>query len=94
MPFAFKEKRSTIKLYGAMFTCLGARGVHLETGNSLTKSSFINALSRFLNRRGPVRNSCSDQGTNFVGANNELQNALKEMDEKKIQDIQDIHHRS
>ena len=83
-PFAIKEKRSIVKRYGVIFTCLGSRGVHLETANSLTTSSFINALSRFLNRRGPVRNIRSDQGTNFVGASNELKNALKEMDEEKI----------
>ena len=83
-PFAIKERRSIVKRYGVIFTCLGSRGVHLETANSLTTSSFINALSRFLNRRGPVRNIRSDQGTNFVGASNELKNALKEMDEERI----------
>lgn len=83
-PFTIKEKRSAVKRYGVIFTCLGSRGVHLETANSLTTSSFINALSRFLNRRGPVRNIRSDQGTNFVGASNELKNALNEMDEKRI----------
>eukprot|EP00112_Aurelia_sp_Birch-Aquarium-sp1_P007310 Seg1796.7 transcript_id=Seg1796.7/GoldUCD/mRNA.D3Y31 product="hypothetical protein" protein_id=Seg1796.7/GoldUCD/D3Y31 len=59
--FTIKEKSSTVKRYGVIFTCLGSRGVHLETANSLTTSSFINALSRFLNRRGPVRNIRSDQ---------------------------------
>ena len=83
-PFAIKERRSIVKRYGVIFACLGSRGVHLETANSLTTSSFINALSRFLNRRGPVRNIRSDQGTNFVGASNELKNALKGMDEEKI----------
>ena len=83
-PFAIKEKRSIVKRYGVIFTCLGSRGVHLETANTLSTSSFINSLSRFLNRRGPVRNIRSDQGTNFVGASNELKNALKEMDEEKI----------
>ena len=82
--FAIKEKRSTVKRYGIIFTCLGSRGVHVETASSLTTSSFINALSRFLNRRGPVRSIRSDQGTNFVGASNELKNALNEMDKERI----------
>ena len=42
------------------------------------------ALRRFLARRGSVRSIWSDNGTNFVGANNELKKALKEMDHLKI----------
>ncbi|KAK9736322.1 hypothetical protein QE152_g12585 [Popillia japonica] len=37
-------------------------------------SSFINALRRFIARRGMVANIYSDNGTNFVGANRELRN--------------------
>ena len=44
---------------------------------ALSTSSFINALSRFLNRRGPVRQLRCGQGTNFVGAKNELKAALE-----------------
>ena len=83
-PFTIKEKRSQVKRYGVLFTCLASRSVHLETANSLNTSSFINALSRFLNRRGPVRQLRCDQGTNFVGARNELKDALKEMDQCRI----------
>ena len=83
-PFTIKEKRSRVKRYGVLFTCQASRSVHLETANSLTTSSFINALSRFLNRRGPVRQLRCDQGTNFVGARNELQESLKEMDQGRI----------
>jgi hypothetical protein len=83
-PFTIKEKRSLVKRYGVLFTCLASRSVHLETANSLNTSSFINALSRFLSRRGPVRQLRCDQGTNFVGARNELREALKEMDQCRI----------
>ena len=37
------------------------------------------ALHRFLARRGSVQLIWSDNGTFFVGANNELHKALKEM---------------
>ena len=77
-PFTIKEKRSTVKRYGVIFTCLRSRSVHLETANSLTTSSFINALSRFLVAQ--YEKLRSDQGTNLIGSNNEL----KEMDERKI----------
>ena len=81
-PFIVRERRSNIKRYGVLCTCMGSRSVHLETANSLDSSSFINALSRFMNRRGALRQLRCDQGTNFIGAPNELKTALSE----KIQD--------
>ena len=85
-PFLIKEKRSQVKRYGVIFTCMASRGVHLETANSLNTSSFMNALSRFLNRRGPVRQLRCDQGTNFMGARNELKSALEELDQDRLQE--------
>ena len=52
----------------ALFTCMKTRAIHLELSYDLTSSAFINALKRFLARRGPVKCICSDNGTNFVGA--------------------------
>ena len=71
-PFIIKERKSEVKRSGVLFTCMASRSVHLETANSQDTSSFINALSRFLNRRGPVRQLRPDMGMNFVGAQNEL----------------------
>ena len=48
--------------------------------------SFIQALRRFVARRGKVRSIRSDYGTNFVGTNNELRKALKEMSQKQIRE--------
>ncbi|KAK7930586.1 hypothetical protein WMY93_006981 [Mugilogobius chulae] len=50
---------------------LGA--VHIEVVESMSTSSFINALRRFLSVRGPIKHLRSDQGTNFIGACKELQ---------------------
>lgn len=61
------------KRWAVMFTCLCTRAVHIEVVESMSTSSFINALRRFLSIRGPVKNLRSDEGTNFVGACNELQ---------------------
>ena len=85
-PFLIKERRSEVKRYGVIFTCMASRSVHLETANSLNTSSFMNALSRFLSRRGPVRQLRCDQGTNFVGARNELKAALEELDQVQLQE--------
>ena len=83
-PFIVKDGRKELKCYGVLFTCLASRAVHLEIANSLETDSFINALRRFISRRGPIRQLRSDQGTNFVGARKELTQALAEMDQEKI----------
>ena len=86
-PWYIKEGRKPMKRYGLIFTCLASRAVHLETLNSMEADSFINALRRFVNRRGKVRKLRSDQGTNFVGARNELSAALKELNKDRVKDF-------
>ena len=83
-PWYVKEGRRQLKRYGVLFTCMASRAVHLEVANSLTANSFINAYRCFVGRRGPVRQLRSDQGTNFVGAKNDLQQALTEVDQNKL----------
>ena len=79
-----KEGRKELERYGCLFTCLPSRAVHIETANSLETDSFIQALRRFIARRGPVREIRSDNGSNFVGATNELRQAIDEMDNDLI----------
>ena len=45
--------------------------------------SFLHALRRFIARRGQVRETRSDNGTNFVGARRELREAINEVDQKQ-----------
>ena len=84
-PFYVKERRSVLKRWGVMFTCLASRSVHIETVNSLSTDSFLNAYRRFVGRRGPIRTLRCDRGTNFVGGKAAMEAALKEMDADKIQ---------
>ncbi|XP_067048714.1 uncharacterized protein [Acropora muricata] len=84
-PWYIKEGRKEMKRYGVLFTCMYSRAVHLETAASLSTDSFLNAYRRFVGRRGPVRQLRSDQGTNFVGAKNELEATLLEMNHTTIQ---------
>ncbi len=83
-PWYIKEGRKELKRYGVLFTCLACRAVHVETSNTLSTDSFINCLRRFLAIRGPIRQMRSDRGTNFVGAERELKEALMELDEDGI----------
>ncbi|XP_068676501.1 uncharacterized protein [Montipora foliosa] len=85
-PFRMKEGRKELKRYGVLFTCLSSRAVHIETANSLETNSFLNALRRFIARRGPVREIRSDRGTNIVGAEKELKKALDGIDHSIIQE--------
>ncbi|CAH2218177.1 jg24405 [Pararge aegeria aegeria] len=72
------------KRWGALFTCLTTRAVHIELVTSLTTSSMIMALRRFAARRGMPKILYSDNGTNFVGANKELKEAIEEMKKGKL----------
>ena len=71
-PFLVKQRRTEIKRYGVIFTCLTTRSVHLEMAYSLTTDSFIQTLRKLIAIRGPIRHLRCDNGTNFVGANAEL----------------------
>ena len=83
-PWLVKEGRREIKGWGVLYTCMVSRAIHLETACSMDTSSFINSYRRFVGRRGPCRQLRSDRGTNYVGAKNELQAALEEMDDERI----------
>ena len=84
-PFLIKEGRKELKRYGALLTCLSSRAVHIESTCSLEKDSFLQALRRFVARRGNIRVLRSDNGSNFVGAQKELEKGYKEMDHQKIE---------
>ena len=85
-PFKVKDGRRESKRYGAIFSCLASRAVHLELINDMTTDSFLMALRRLIAIRGNVQTVRSDQGTNIVGAANELARALKEIKDMTLRD--------
>ena len=54
------------------FVCLAVKAVHIELIGDLTSETFIAVLRRFIARRGLCLTIHSDNGINFIGANNEL----------------------
>ena len=49
-PVLVKQKRSHVKRYGCIFTCLTTRAIHIEIEHSLDTDSFISAIRRFIAR--------------------------------------------
>lgn len=60
------------------------RAVHIEIAPSLSTDAFINASRRFVGRRGHPRAMFSDNATNKVGAERELRESLKEMNNSRF----------
>ena len=75
-PFTLKRgytrKPSYIKAYLCLFVCLSTKAIHIEVVSDLTTASFLAALKRFVARRGCPTTIHSDNGSNFIGARNQL----------------------
>ncbi len=84
-PFLVKDGIKEIKRYGVIFTCLVSRVVHLEVASMLDTHSCVNDPLRFTARRGNVKQIHNENGTNFVGAEEDLKAALVEMDQDRIE---------
>ena len=71
-PFIVRDGRKEQKRYGLVVTCMASRAVHIELLDDLSADVFLNALRTVVAIRGAIRQIRCDQGTNFVGAMNEL----------------------
>ena len=86
-PISIRRGRSTVKRYGVLFTCLSCRAVHIEVAHSLDTDSFINAMRRFISRRGRPKEIRSDNGSNFVGGEKELREAINHWNHQQIHEF-------
>jgi hypothetical protein len=77
--------RQRQKRWLCLFTCLATRAIHLEMAWALDTESFLNAFTRFTSRLGAPSEVTSDNGTNFVGAVNELRDLVGKLDPDHIQ---------
>ena len=83
-PFYATDGRKESKRYGLVVTCLASRAVHLELLDDLSTDSLINGLRNTIAIRGSIREIRCDNGTNIVGAHNELSRELKNIDISRI----------
>ena len=84
-PMLVQIRRSQVKRWGLILTCLASRACHLEVVEDLTTSAFIQSLIRFLNRRGQCTKCIySDCGSNFKGAEDEFKSMMKLIDSDQL----------
>ena len=86
-PIMVRLGRTDVKRYGVLFTCLSTRAVHIEIVHSLDTVSFIHAMRRFVGRRGQPVEIHSDNGSNFVGGENELREAVRQWNHRQIHEF-------
>ena len=67
-----RRSSATKKVWALIVTCLASRAIHVEMVPSMDTSSFELALRRFFAIRGTCVKIRSDQGSNFIGAINQM----------------------
>ena len=85
-PLNVKYRRGTAKRYGCVFSCMSTRAIHIEVSSDLSTDSFVQAVTRFVSRRGAPKEMYSDNGTNFRGAEAEVKEALRRWNQDRIRD--------
>ncbi|XP_038142217.1 uncharacterized protein LOC119784309 [Cyprinodon tularosa] len=83
-PIYVKDGRKELKRYGLILTCLCSRAIHIEVVDDLSTDAFLNAIRAFIAIRGNVRQLRCDRGTNFIGAQRELADLMKDMNQEKV----------
>ena len=73
-----------MKRWGCLFTCMRSRAVHIEIVHSLSTDSFMMALIPFIAQRGRPKEIFCDNGSNLVGADNELRREILLLSHEKI----------
>ena len=63
--------------YAAVFVCMVTKAIHFELCASLSTEDFMATFRRFVARRGCPSHLFSDNGTNFLGAREEIRELQK-----------------
>ena len=71
-PFEVKLMRKSMKRWCFSFRCLATQAVHAQVVPSLEDDASLDAITRFIARRGEPDTFLSDNGTKFVGAAREM----------------------
>ena len=77
--------RGRRKSYGAVFSCLTTRAVHLELVTDLSTDTFLLGFRRFISLYGTPKKVRTDNGRNFVGAAKEIRFMIKSWKEDQTE---------
>jgi hypothetical protein len=83
--FGLFEVQSAKKVWGLLLICLTTGAVHLEPVDTLSVTSHLNTLDRFIARCGKPKRIRSDKGRMFVGGAKEFQELTKNLGEQSFQ---------
>lgn len=70
------------KVWIVVFVCLVTHAIHLDLTHGLSVEAFLETFARFTGRRGACQELWSDNGTTFVGTDNELKRVIAGWNEK------------
>ena len=99
-PFLIKKGHTRrpvkVEVFVCIFICMAVRAVHLELVSDQTTAAFKAALQRFISRRNCPSHLYSDNGSNFLGAKNNLAKLYKFLHQQRhnsdIQQFLSAHH--
>ena len=77
--FLRSHSNNSTKTYICLFTCANTRAIYLELAEDLTAEAFINAVKRFISRRGCPEHIISDNAKNFKAGSTEILAKKKEI---------------
>ena len=78
------KRRVKTKVYGVIFNCLATRAVYIDLAEGYDTASFIKVLQRFTSIRGFPRRLYSDNATQLVSSNRELQMMVSKWNAKEV----------
>ena len=88
-PFVIRgevQKRVRGKCFGVIITCLSSRAAYVDVAEDYSTDGFLKVLRRFSSIRGWPTKIYSDNGTQLVGASNELKTIVKNIDWQKMKE--------
>ena len=81
------SRNKTAKHYGVIFTCMNTRAIHCELATDASAMELLQVLRGFFSYRGYPKLLLSDNGTQMIGAENELKRMIERWDESKLKEF-------
>ena len=85
-PYALNSGRYTKKRWVILFTCFTTRAICMYSLKDMTLSTTVNAIVKLSAQYPTLHKLVSDNGTNFKGANREINEAMAAWDKSTMQD--------